>query len=149
MIRTILYTVTAVLVSGLALFLTTYSVIPTAERILAKPWSTQALVMPPAENYPGSAVFEVEGVRYEVVPDLPAEAYMALPDYPAPTTATIFYDPANPAAATLVNPSPALATILASLGLSAVIVALAMWRLVFARIVTDRFDTREEVIVSH
>lgn len=146
MIRTVTYAVIAVLVSGLAVFLTTYSVIPTAERILAHPWSTQALVMPPAENYPGSAVFEADDMRYEVIPDLPGEAYMTLPDYPAPATATIFYDPADPANATLVNPSPPLATILASLGLSAIIVAFALWRLVFARVVTDRFDRREMAI---
>lgn len=147
MIRTVFYAVVALLVSGLAVFLTTYSVIPTAERMLAHPWSTSALVMPPAENYPGSAAFDVDGVRHEIIPDLPAEAYMELPDYPAPAAATIFYDPADPANATLVNPSPPIATILASLGLASIIVAFAMWRLVFARVVTDRFERREEAVV--
>jgi hypothetical protein len=146
MTRTIFYAVVAVIVSGAALFLTTYAVVPTIGRMMTHPWSTEAIVTPPDGNYPGSVIYEVDGQVIEAVPNLPAEAYQSLPDYPAPTSATVFYDPQNPVNGTLINPSPPISTILMSLGLSAVIVALAMWRLVFARLIFDRFERREEVL---
>ncbi len=147
MTRTALYAIVAVLVSGLALFLTAYAVVPTAERMMAHPWSTQAVVMPPDGEYPGAMQYEVDGQVIDSQPDLPAEAYKELPGYPGPVSATVFYDPKNPTDGTLINPSPQLTTILVSVGISAIIVALAMWRLVIARILFDRFERREEVTV--
>ena len=147
MIRTVLYAVVAVLVSGAAIFLTTYAVAPTAGRMMEHPWSTQAVITPPSADYPGMMQYEVDGQVIQGTPDLPTEAYEALPGYPDMVAATVFYDPKNPANATLVNPSPPMTTILVSIGVSAIIVALAMWRLVIARLIFDRFERREEVTV--
>jgi len=144
MIRTIFYAVIAALVSGIAVFLMAYAVFPTANRMLEHPWSTEALVTPPNGDYQGVMQYEVDGQVLEGTPDLPVDAYQALPGYPEATSATVFYDPKNPANATLVNPSPPMATILMSAGFAAIIIALAMWRLVIARLVFDRFE-REEI----
>lgn len=147
MIRTVLYAVIALLVTGLAAFLTAYAVIPTAERMMEHPWSTQAVVTPPNGDYPGMIQYEADGQVIQGMPDLPAEAFSELPGYPDSVAATVFYDPQNPSNATLINPSPPLTTIIVSIGISAIIVALAMWRLVIARLIFDRFERREEVIV--
>lgn len=145
MIRTILYAVIAVIVSGAAIFLTTYAVAPTIGRMVEHPWSTEALVTLPSGDYQGVMQYEVDGQVIEGTPDLPVDAYQSLPGYPEATSATVFYDPKNPANATLVNPSPPMATILMSAGFAAIIIALAMWRLVAARLIFDRFERREEV----
>lgn len=136
MIRNAIYAVIATAATALALFLTAYSVIPTSARMLEHPLDTSAIVQPPTAENPGSATFVVDGTRYTIVPDLPPEAW---PSTEA-TSARVFYSPQDPAAATLVNPSPFVSTMLVSVGLSGIIVAFAMWRLFFTRLFESRHD---------
>lgn len=136
MIRNIVYAVLASVATALALFLGFYSVGPTAERMLAHPLDTSAIVQPPTAESAGSAVYEVDGTRYSIVPDLPATAWTG----EGTTTARVFYAVKNPADATLLNPSPFVSTMLVSLGLSSFIVAFAMWRLFFTRLFETNHD---------
>lgn len=136
MIRNAIYATLAAVATGLALFLGFYSVIPTAERMLAHPLDTSAIVQPPTAEAPGSVIYEVDGTRYSIAPDLPATAWANAET----TTARVFYNVKNPADATLKNPSPFISTMLVSLGLSSAIIAFGLWRLFFSRL----FDTHRE-----
>lgn len=136
MIRNAIYAVLASAATALALFLGFYSVIPTAERMLAHPLDTSAIVQPPTADSAGSAVYEVEGKQYSIAPDLPATAWAS----PDTTSARVFYSPQNPADATLLNPSPFVSTLLVSLGLSSIIIAFGMWRLFFDRLFNVQHD---------
>lgn len=136
MIRNVIYAALATVATALALFLGFYSVIPTAERMLAHPLDTSAIVQPPTADNPGSILYEVDGQRYSITPDLPAATWTSA----EPSTARVFYSVKNPADATLLNPSPFISTMLVSLGLSSIIVAFAMWRLFFDRVFNTRHD---------
>lgn len=134
MIRNTVYALIATAATALALFLTFYSVIPTATRMLDHPLDTSAIVQPPVADNPGAATFVVDGKQYTITPDLPPEAWTST----EPVTARVFYAPSAPENATLRNPSPFISTVLVSVGLSAIIVAFAMWRLFLTRL----FETR-------